>query len=234
MKTSEQIASVAEALAKAHAEISSIERDGKNPHFKSRYATLDQILESVRPVLAKNGLIIVQGSDDTSDDHKYIIVKSSVIHSSGQWIETSVQVPVTKNDAHGLGSALTYGRRYSLGALLAISTQEADDDGNAAVKSMRKPQGIVQATASVSNASDLPTPKELALKLLEQIRRIYSNQEMQMSDARDAFIAMYGENASMTSETLLEAIATLSTMPDAKVFNAFVLGKVEGGVKGFE
>lgn len=232
MKTSEGIEHVAEALAKAHAEISSIERDGKNPHFKSRYATLDLILESVRPVLAKNGLIIVQGSDDSTEDHKYIIVKSAVIHASGQWIETSVQVPVTKNDAHGLGSALTYGRRYSLGALLAISTQEGDDDGNAAVASMRKPQ--LHAIASVTPASKLPTPKELAPKLLAEVQRIYNNPEMVMSDAKDAFIAMYGENAQMSSEALTEAITTLATMPDAKVFNAYVLGKVEGGVKGFE
>lgn len=232
MKTSEGIEHVAAALAKAHAEISSIERDGKNPHFKSRYATLDMILESVRPVLAKNGLIIVQGSDDSTEDHKYIIVKSAVIHASGQWIETSVQVPVTKSDAHGLGSALTYGRRYSLGALLAISTQEGDDDGNAAVQSMRKPQ--LRAVASVTPASNLPTPKELAPKLLSEVQRIYNNPDMVMSDAKDAFIAMYGENAQMSSETLMEAIATLATMPDAKVFNAYVLGKVEGGVKGFE
>lgn len=230
MKTSDGIGHVAEALAKAHTEISSIERDGKNPHFKSRYATLDQILESVRPILAKNGLIIVQSSDDGSEDHKYINVKSAVIHLSGQWIETSVQIPVSKNDAHGLGSALTYGRRYSLGALLAISTQEGDDDGNAAVASMRK----VQATASVTPASNQPSLKDLAGKLLIEIQRIYQNPKMVMSDAKDAFIAMYGENAQMTTETLTEAINTLAGMPDAKVFNAYVLGKVDGGVKGFE
>ena len=230
MKTSDGIGHVAEALAKAHTEISSIERDGKNPHFKSRYATLDQILESVRPILAKNGLIIVQSSDDGSEDHKYINVKSAVIHLSGQWIETSVQIPVSKNDAHGLGSALTYGRRYSLGALLAISTQEGDDDGNAAVASMRK----VQVTASVTPASNQPSLKDLAGKLLIEIQRIYQNPKMVMSDAKDAFIAMYGENAQMTTETLTEAINTLAGMPDAKVFNAYVLGKVDGGVKGFE
>lgn len=232
MKTSDGIGHVAEALAKAHTEISSIERDGKNPHFKSRYATLDQILESVRPILAKNGLIIVQSSDDGSEDHKYINVKSAVIHLSGQWIETSVQIPVSKNDAHGLGSALTYGRRYSLGALLAISTQEGDDDGNAAVASMRKPH--LQAIASVTPASNQPSLKDLAGKLLIEIQRIYQNPKMVMSDAKDAFIAMYGENAQMTNETLTEAINTLAGMPDAKVFNAYVLGKVDGGVKGFE
>jgi len=230
MKTSDGIGHVAEALAKAHTEISSIERDGKNPHFKSRYATLDQILESVRPILAKNGLIIVQSSDDGSEDHKYINVKSAVIHLSGQWIETSVQIPVSKNDAHGLGSALTYGRRYSLGALLAISTQEGDDDGNAAVASMRK----VQATPSVTPASNQPSLKDLAGNLLIEIQRIYQNPKMVMSDAKDAYIAMYGENAQMTTETLTEAINTLAGMPDAKVFNAYVLGKVDGGVKGFE
>ena len=172
----------------------------------------------------------MQSSDDGSEDHKYINVKSAVIHLSGQWIETSVQIPVSKNDAHGLGSALTYGRRYSLGALLAISTQEGDDDGNAAVASMRK----VQATASVTPASNQPSLKDLAGKLLIEIQRIYQNPKMVMSDAKDAFIAMYGENAQMTTETLTEAINTLAGMPDAKVFNAYVLGKVDGGVKGFE
>jgi hypothetical protein len=60
-------------------------------------------------------------------------VETRLIHTSGEWLASVVPVPVAKGDAHGLGSALSYGRRYGISALLALSTDE-DDDGNAAAK----------------------------------------------------------------------------------------------------
>jgi hypothetical protein len=62
-----------------------------------------------------------------------IMVETRLIHTSGEWLASVVPVPVAKGDAHGLGSALSYGRRYGISALLALSTDE-EDDGNAAAK----------------------------------------------------------------------------------------------------
>jgi hypothetical protein len=130
MHKSETIGKLAESLAKAQAEITSISKDRTNPHFKNRYATLDAILDAVRHTLAKHGLSIVQGASDTTQGFN---VETYLVHSSGEYIANVVAVPVSKQDAQGVGSAMTYGRRYGVSALLALSTDE-DDDGEAAAK----------------------------------------------------------------------------------------------------
>jgi len=134
MTMSETIGAIAPALVKAQAEIRPIVKDSTNPAFRSKYTSLDAIMEVVRPVLAKNGLIVVQSVLDTIDgEHSTsITVESRVIHSSGEWIAGVVQVPVMQQTSHGFGSALSYGRRYSLSALLSLASDE-DDDGNGAI-----------------------------------------------------------------------------------------------------
>jgi len=130
MQHSEHIGKLSDALAKAQAEMTSITKDRTNPHFKNRYATLDAILDTIRPTLAKHGLSVVQGASEQTTGFN---VETWLIHSSGEYIGNVVAVPVSKQDAQGVGSALTYGRRYGVSALLALSTDE-DDDGEAAVK----------------------------------------------------------------------------------------------------
>ena len=142
MTMSETIGAIAPALVKAQAEIRPIVKDSTNPAFRSKYTSLDAIMEVVRPVLAKNGLIVVQSVLDTIDgEHSTsIMVESRVIHSSGEWIAGVVQVPVMQQTSHGFGSALSYGRRYSLSALLSLASDE-DDDGNGAAQAQQaRPQ----------------------------------------------------------------------------------------------
>jgi hypothetical protein len=135
--SSETTATLCAALVAAQAGLKPIAKDGKNPAFRSRYATLDGIMETVRPALAAHGLAVVQGviHPETGEGGRLvgIMVETRLIHTSGEWLASVVPVPVAKGDAHGLGSALSYGRRYGISALLALSTDE-DDDGNAAAK----------------------------------------------------------------------------------------------------
>ena len=146
MKTSESITGIAPALIKAQGEMSGIAKEGNNPAFRSKYVTLDSILDTIRPVLTKHGLMLSQGitSQSVTDDKVTAIeVESRIIHASGEWVAQGVVVPITKHDAHGFGSALTYGRRYSVSSLLAISADE-DDDGNAATNTLpRGPHGNI-------------------------------------------------------------------------------------------
>lgn len=127
-KKSESINKLAIALVKAQSEITSISKDSENTHFKSKYATLNNIIDETRPILAKNGLAILQMP---GGDGENVIMKTMILHESGEWMETEplVMRPV-KNDPQGMGSCITYARRYSYSALLSISTEE-DDDGNA-------------------------------------------------------------------------------------------------------
>lgn len=141
MTTSDNIGNIAKAMVAVHKALPSIAKSGNNPAFRSRYMTLDTILDTVRPVLAANETMVVQSTEDVLDDTYRAVgvrVESRIIHASGEWMAASVNIPITKADAHGMGSAISYGRRYSLCALLAISADD-DDDGNNAVASVQRP-----------------------------------------------------------------------------------------------
>ena len=137
--TSESIAKLSLALVKVQGELNAVSKDGKNPHFKSTYATLQNIVESTREVLHRNGLAVVQTFGQT--DGTYIDLTTTILHESGEWMSGTITVRPTKPDPQGLGSAATYARRYAYSAILGIVTDD-DDDGNAASQtgSDRAPQ----------------------------------------------------------------------------------------------
>ena len=130
MKMSETISALATALCKAQSQIDDATKTGLNPAFRSKYADLASVRAAIREPLAVNDLSVVQGPRKAEGG---VEVETMILHKSGEWISESVFIPVTKNDAHGMGSGITYARRYGLMALLCIATD--DDDGNAAVQS---------------------------------------------------------------------------------------------------
>jgi hypothetical protein len=128
--TSEQINEIAAALAKAQGAMRPAVKDAINPAFggKSRYADLAANVEAAREPLAANGLAVMQ---EPTIVERGVAVVTLLVHSSGQWIKFDpLTVPMSKSDAHGVGSATTYARRYALGAVLNLVAE--DDDGNAA------------------------------------------------------------------------------------------------------
>lgn len=127
MEHSESIAKLAPALVSAVAEVENASKNATNPHFKSKYADLAEIINTVKPVFASHGLAVVQ-IPGLRDGHA--TVETMLVHSSGEWIKGESGSPLQKNDPQGVGSAITYLRRYSLAALAGIAQE--DDDGNAA------------------------------------------------------------------------------------------------------
>ena len=126
---SETIGALAAALAKAQGEIHPAPMDRDNPFFKSKYATLTSLWESARAALAKNGLAVTQVTDlDANGD---IVLLTTLLHSSGEWLGGVYPVRAKDNTPQALGSALTYARRYAFGALVGL-TSDDDDDGNTA------------------------------------------------------------------------------------------------------
>lgn len=135
MKMSESVANIATALAKFQAEVKNPANTAANPFFKSKYAPLSDILNLVRPLLSKHGLSIVQMP---SGDGENITVATLLLHESGEWIEACpLTLRADKTTAQGAGSAITYGRRYAMSALLGISSED-DDDGDQASKEESK------------------------------------------------------------------------------------------------
>lgn len=151
MKHSESVAAIAKALVAAQGEIKSVPKDSVNPHFKNRYASLEAVTEAVRPVLTKNGLALIQGGGvPTSDEAGHVTavsVETMLLHSpSGEWISGAVTMPLDKPTAQGVGSAVSYGRRYGLCSLLAIVTDEDDDGEHASAPRQSAPQASGNGT----------------------------------------------------------------------------------------
>jgi hypothetical protein len=127
MQKSESIASLAKSLALVQTSLAPAKRDSINPYFKSNYADLSSVWDSCRELLAKNGLTVIQGN--SIGPNNTIIVETILAHESGQWIQSELCLPLSKNDPQGVGSAMTYGRRYGLAAIVGI-VADPDDDGN--------------------------------------------------------------------------------------------------------
>ena len=128
MKTSESIKHIAEALVSAQKEIKFATKDSTNPHFKSKYANINSVIEAVKAPLNNNNIAILQ-SLSPSDDNK-LHLTTRLLHSSGEWIEDTAVCPIQKQDPQGLGSAISYIRRYSISSMCALYAD--DDDGQSA------------------------------------------------------------------------------------------------------
>jgi hypothetical protein len=149
---SENIAELAIALSKAQAENGTVHKDAKNPFFKSNYASLAQVWETVRPALTANGLSVVQLP---SQDASGYYVESMLIHSSGQWIKCRTYMKPVKEDPQGIGSLISYARRYALQSLVMVCPD--DDDGELA---MGRSSSVPQARTLPPKVLAPATPKE--------------------------------------------------------------------------
>lgn len=135
MNKSENINELAAALSKAQGAIRGALKDSDNPFFKSKYADLASVVDAIREAFSSNGIAYVQTVEPS--DKNEVRVETILMHSSGQWISCGVlSLPVSKADAQGFGSAITYARRYSLSAAAGVAPE--DDDGNAASKAAPK------------------------------------------------------------------------------------------------
>ena len=141
MKTSESIKQLAPALLKAQREIKDVVKDGLNPHFKSKYATLDSVIGVCKESLNANGIVFAQGGEETNGE--LLVLYTRLMHESGEWIESRLAMKPVKADPQGIGSCITYARRYALSAICGVASED-DDDGNAA----SAPASPKKATAS--------------------------------------------------------------------------------------
>lgn len=136
---SETVGEIFAAFVKAQAELPDVPkaRTAKAGSYSYNYADFSDIAKAVRPVLAKHGLAFVQhvGSGDGS-----VSVRTVVIHSSGEWFSGPTLKLDAGNTAQSTGSAISYGRRYSLGATIGLVTDSDDDGAAASPKPRAKPK----------------------------------------------------------------------------------------------
>lgn len=131
MEKSESIKNLAIAMCKAQNEMGGAVKDKANPFFKSSYADLSAVVQAVKDPFANNGISYVQFP---IEEGGRIGVETILMHESGEFLSHKFTVQLSKQDAQGAGSAITYCRRYSLQAVAGIPSE--DDDGNAAQNKM--------------------------------------------------------------------------------------------------
>ena len=150
------------AVAAVQAEAPTLPKDKTNPHFKSRYTALDTIVELVGPLLEKHGLVWTTLPAGTHDEPTLSYQLAHV--ETGESITGSMPLLLDKRNAQGMGSALTYARRYAVTAVLNLVADE-DDDGTAAARTAAAPQMIgedaksefVDALKALTGADDRDT-----------------------------------------------------------------------------
>lgn len=166
--TSKATAELFAAIAEAQGEVENASKSSANPHFKSKYADLAEVLNTVRPVFASKGLSLVQSTGYADGQ---VHVHTVVAHKTGGLISSTASCVPAKSDAQGIGAATTYLRRYSLAAMCGIAQE--DDDGNAASHNKRpeaKPEPVsdeAQAKAAefrsaIADATSVEALTELA------------------------------------------------------------------------
>lgn len=147
---------IAKALLTARKAFTAVVKTQINPHFKSRYADLQDVFNAVDDALADNGLVVVQA---VMCDGTRTWLETRLIHvESGEDFRSDYPLqPGKTNDPQALGGALTYARRYALMALLGIAAE--DDDGNTASQQPKPAQKVQEKPAAqkVEYIADLPT-----------------------------------------------------------------------------
>lgn len=138
------------ALIKARAEFKPIEKDGFNPHFRKKYATLDSILDAVTPSLCSNNLAVTQTISIEAEVPRLI---TTLWHVSGESLATEYPLRQSE-DPQKFAGALTYARRYSISALLSI-TADQDDDGTTASKPSKSSENAALNTKIIGDVAEL-------------------------------------------------------------------------------
>lgn len=196
MQKSDSIAALAAALAEAQGEMENASKNSTNPHFKSKYADLAEVLNTVRPVLSKHGLSVTQFP---SYGEGLVHVETIIAHKSGEWMSEKCSAPAQKQDPQGVGSAISYLRRYSLAAVCGIAQE--DDDANAATKlkaeAKSEPKQAPAKPAPAKPAADKP----LTDSQRKQLMAIYGNapRDERLADANGILLAVKRDMKPVTS-----------------------------------
>ena len=132
MNTSETTTQITKALVQFHQSVGKIKKGSENPFFKSKYASLNDILDVIAEPLSSAGLAIVQFPEGTNT------LTTRLMHVSGEWMESNYFMQPTKEDPQSFGSVITYQRRYALGAVLSLNIDEDDDANKASVPEKKK------------------------------------------------------------------------------------------------
>lgn len=123
--TSPSLSAISKSLSELQGELKNATKNSINPHFKNRYADLQEVLDTVKPLTSKYSLCLTQHPSYTDG---IVSVTTLISHESGEFIQSTASCPCPKLDPQGVGSAITYLRRYSVQSIFGFASE--DDDAN--------------------------------------------------------------------------------------------------------
>lgn len=169
MERSESIKNIAKALQVFRMKVDKIKKTSENPYFKKKYAGLPEILDAIQSPLDEAELTFTQMPDGDS-------LTTILIHvPTGEYFQSTYAIHPVKNDPQAIGSAITYARRYAIGAMLSLNVVE-DDDGNSATgNEVRKEEKKPVKSEKKEVKPNLPPISEK--QLISAIERIKSGQQ---------------------------------------------------------
>ena len=188
MTRSDSIVNLSKALLVFQSGLSSISKDSKNSFFKTadgksyKYASLSTILEGIDNSLAAAGLVVIQPPVESGNDSQ-VTICTLVIHAeSGEFIESRFSMTPTKKEPQGIGSCITYMRRYALASILKLNVAD-DDDGNEASKpnvkneSPKKKENHSSKFIDIKERMELSQSRDEVLSLVNEISAELSDEE---------------------------------------------------------
>ncbi len=197
---SENITDLAKALLCVQRTVQPVTKDAENPFTKSWYASLNSVMDACRNALIENGIWMCQYPVPVEQSNFLGLVTKLTHAESGQWQSSLAVVPLPKADPQGMGSAITYARRYALTAMLGMVTEDDDSEKtkNGKKSSTRPKLPVItpesqkarqrdQATANnISTPSNHPPASLKNLPPLEGV----TYQQVTAQDGRPCIIAI--------------------------------------------
>ena len=210
---SAEIGEIAAALSVAQAEINPAEKNATNPHLKNKYVNISAIYDAVREVLPKHGLCVVQTMLPTDGTRAH--VRTTLAHKSGQWFASECVMPLDRQGgAQGMGSAITYARRYSLSAILGVVTDE-DDDGNGAQGRNNKAQIEKDRAAAKANNPSPPSDPQRKMFMSMMSKKHNGNRDAILDDLSKYFGRKIASSNELTKAEISEMIEVLNNGREA-------------------
>jgi len=210
---SAEIGEIAAALSVAQAEINPAEKNATNPHLKNKYANISAIYDAVREVLPKHGLCVVQTMLPTDGTRAH--VRTTLAHKSGQWFASECVMPLDRQGgAQGMGSAITYARRYSLSAILGVVADE-DDDGNGAQGRNNRAQIEKDRAAAKANNPNPPSDPQRKMFMSMMSKKHNGNRDAILDDLSKYFGRKIASSNELTKAEISEMIEVLNNGREA-------------------
>ncbi len=221
VEKSENIGNLVKALSSAQGSMGNITKDktasmkSDKANYSYRYADLASVLEEVRPILAEYEIAVYQAA--TNGDKGGATVTTMLMHSSGEYLSSSLTMPVAQQTPQAFGSAISYARRYALLAALGLATE--DDDGETAGKSAPQPAPRVASYAAPTPSAAPITPSIASEAQIKALQAVLSRLGFKERPERLSFMSWILKTPIGSSKTLgFEGAKTLLTRlgkPDA-------------------